>query len=169
MGKHVRNRRQLRRIGLTALAVVLGVGVWQGVAGATATSKTEKIQHNNANCGRSIGTPQIGTADFSRNGNTVSVDVNLTSADPDRVFTVQLWMPKAGGHCKLVGGIGEIETDDAGMGHGKYSSPVDPKSHEFFVDLLMGGCVKAPKPLANCLPDGAKVAPVDNDSLIANL
>ena len=69
MSRYVRNR-QVRRIGLTALVVVLGVGVWQGVAGATSakSGKTAKIQRHNANCGRHVGSRAIGTATFSRDG-----------------------------------------------------------------------------------------------------
>jgi len=167
MGKHVRNRRQLRRIGLTALAVVLGVGVWQGVAGATATGgKTVKIQHHNANCGRSVGTPSIGTATFHRDGNTVSVDVSLTNADPDSDFFVILYLVKSNGGCKLVEDMGEIETDDFGMAQGEYSSQVDPKGHKFFIDISVGDTV-APTHGSHGGPP--PTSPFDNDSLIVNL
>jgi len=176
VGRYVWNRRQLRRIGLTAVVVVLAVGAWQGVAGATATGgKTEKIQHHNANCGRSIGTPPIGTAKFKRDGNSLSVDVNLTSAEEDSDFLVDLYLVKPNGSCKFVDEMGKIETDGAGMGHGSYESQVDPKSHKFFVDILREVCTDESTSVQPCDGGGAptkhgpNVSPVDNDSLIAEL
>ena len=161
MGTHARNRRYLRRTGLLALVVVLGVGVWQGVAAATG-GKTVKIQRHNANCGRSTGTPQIGTATFSRDGNTVFVEVNLTNADPFTDYVVELWMIKTSdGRCKFVDDMGPIGTDGAGQGTGSFSSSVDPKANLFFIDVSIGDTETA--------PNGGETFPLDNDSLIVKL
>jgi len=173
VGRDVWHRRQLRRIGLTALAVVLGVGVWQGVAGATATGgKTVKIQRHNANCGRPFGKQQIGTATFQRDGGTISVDVDLTNADPDTSYLVNLYTVKDNGGCKFLETIDELETDGAGMAHGEYPSQVGPKSGSFFVDLFEGGCEWAPttQPFG-CAPQkhGPDSNKLHNQSLIVNL
>ena len=119
---YMRNR-QLRRIGLTALVVVLGVGVWQGVAGATATGgKTApSIQRHNANCGRHAGSRAIGTATFSRDGDELFVDVELTGADPNADYDVELWMANNNG-CEFVNNMGPIGTDGTGQGSGEYTS-----------------------------------------------
>ena len=132
-------RRRLRRVGLTAAVVVLGVGVWQGVAGATATGgKAVKIEHHNGNCGRTVGTPSIGTATFSRSGNTVSVKVDLVSADEDTNFEIILFIVKSGGGCKNVADMGSLTTDSGGRAHGEFSAQVDPKSSNFFMDAFDG-------------------------------
>ena len=141
MGNHEQNRSRLRRIGLAALVVVLGVGVWQGVAGATATSgKVIRIQHHNGNCGRSIGTPFIGTATFSRAGDAVDVRVDLMSAEPNLEFDIALYAVKPDGDCKFLGlmdslGSSLLTTDGNGQAKGHFElTGVDPKSQTFFMD-----------------------------------
>lgn len=161
MGTHSWNRRYLRRTGLFALVVVLGVGVWQGVAAATG-GKTVKIQHHNANCGRSVGTEAIGSATFSRDGNTVFVDVNLVSGIPEFDYEVDLYMVKSNGGCKFIDDMGVLGTDENGQGQGEFSSQVDPKAQKFFVDLSEG------LPFAPAT-NGGDTSPFDNDSLIVKL
>ena len=165
MSRCVRNR-QVRRIGLTALVVVLGVGVWQGVAGATsAKGKTAKIQRHNSNCGRHAGSRAIGTATFSRDGDTtLDVDVNLTSADPNTNYFVELWMATNGGDCEFVTDMGPLNTDGAGQGSGEYSAGVDNKKHNYFVDVTLsdGG---APTHSQN----GDETDGDDNDSLFIRI
>jgi len=171
VGRHAQNPRRLGRFGLMALAVVLGVGVWQGVAAATATSgKTVNIQHHNANCGRSIGTEPIGTATFSRDGNTLMVDINLTNADPNTDYFVELWTPKSK-DCKFLDDMGKIETDSNGQAQDEFSSQVDPKKTKFFIDVTIGDCLDAPTAKPDCFVSrrGPGVNSFDNDSLIVKL
>ena len=163
MGKHERTRRHVRRFGLTALVVVLGVGVWQGVAAATG-GKTVKIQHHNANCGRSVGTEAIGSATFSRDGNEVFVDVNLTNAQSFTDYFVELWLVKSNGDCKFLDEMGIVATDGSGVGENELSSEVDPKKHNFFVDVVSEEAVQSVQSI-----HGSGTGEFDNDSLIVKL
>ena len=164
MTRYLRNR-QLRRIGLTMLVVVVGVGVWQGVAGATATSgKTAKIQRFNGNCGRHVGSRAIGTVTFFRDGEELDAEVNLTGAEPYTDYSVELWMATNDG-CNLVTDMGPLATNGAGQGSGEYSAGVDNKKHNYFVDITTQDC-EAPKAPA-CTPrtQGDESSPDDNDSI----
>jgi hypothetical protein len=168
VSRYVRNR-QLRRIGLTALVVVLGVAVWQGVAGATATGgKTVKIQHHNANCGRHAGSGPIGTATFSRDGSVVMVHVKLTSADPYTDYSVVLWKAVNDG-CDEIEDMGGIETDGAGQAEDDFSANVGNKKQNYFVDILLDEC-NAPEGQP-CSPQmrGDETSQEDNDSLFVRV
>ena len=132
MPRDERNRG-LRRVGLASVVVILGVGVWQGVAGATTTSgKTAKIEFHNENCGHTIGTPSIGTATYSRSGNTVNVKFDIESGNPNDDYDITLWVLKNGGDCKQVADMGVLDTDSSGRARGEFSAQVDPKSASFF-------------------------------------
>ena len=163
MTKHLRNRRQLRRIGLATVIVVLGVGVWQGVAGATAADKTVVIQGHNANCGHPSGKGSIGAATFSRDGDELLVDVNLTNAQKNTDYFVELWMAKDNGDCVLVDDMGELLTDGAGQAEDVFAALVGPKKHNFFVDVTTE---QIDRPVG---ARGPQSSFFDNDSLIAHI
>ena len=169
MTKHLRDRRRLGRFGLAALVVVLGVGVWQGVAAAT-SGQTVDIQKRNSNCGRSTGTHAIGTATFYLEGTDLVVDVNLTNADPDTKYDIVLYSVKPGNNCRERDEMGELDTDGNGQGQGEYSSQVDPKKQKYFIDVAFYGCPEAPHAKPACgAPNGPDVRSEDNDSLIVKL
>ena len=164
MTKHLRNRRQLRRAVLATVIVVLGVGVWQGVAGATAASKTEVIQGHNANCGHPSGKGPIGAATFSREGTELFIDVVLTDASKNTDYIVQLWKANSNGGCeRLEIDMGELATDGAGQAEGVFSALVGPKKGNFFVDITTGEIVEFPG------LRGPQSSIFDNDSLIAHI
>jgi len=158
----MRNRRHLGRIGLATVVVVLGVGVWQGVAGATAADKTVKIQGHNANCGHPSGKGPIGMATFSRDGDELSIDVALTDASKNTDYFVELWIAKDNGGCRPVADLGPLLTDGAGQAEDVFSTLVDPKKHNFFVDVALED---------NRAPTHGpeQSTKVDNDSLIAHI
>ena len=145
------------------------MGVWQGVAGATATGggKTAKIQRFNANCGRHVGSRAIGTVTFFRDGEELDADINLMGADPNTGYEVLLYMATNDG-CNFVTDMGPIATNGAGQGSGEYSAGVDNKKHNYFVDISSGcpdgAATTAPKV---CTPNrqGGESSPEDNDSV----
>jgi len=144
-----RSRRLLRRGRMAAVLVVLTVGVWQGVAGASATSSASaRVEYRNQDCGLRTGNKKIGTVKFERSGNTVKVNFRLTKGRPDTTYLIVLYaVPDSG--CEVGLPVDFLVTDAQGKGHvgGKVDLMGNPK--KFFASAFDGD--------------------VYNDSLIVNL
>src|SRR5262245_39999108 len=129
-----RTYRRLAIYGGLALVTALVIGASQGTAGGIGTI-TVPVEHENE-CA-STGFPQVGTARFSREGNTLSVNVTLRRATPNATYYLQLWNNENGVCDFITDGMGKFKTDSNGNGAGHLQANV-AGYRVFFVAAIRG-------------------------------
>ena len=123
-------------IALSVAVTVLGIGVLPSVARAAhIRAAPPPILQGNGSCGASSGYPIIGTVDFTRGGNTVTLDVTFKGAPPGDTYTVHLLNVSSSVCSDLIpGGLGTIATNGKGVGHGSFAATVPAGDTSFIAD-----------------------------------
>ena len=134
---HPFSSRSGRRTALTATAIALGIGLWQSVAGASLHAAPPPIEQGNSTCGTNVQTdPVIGTVNFKRGDDTVTLQVGFTAAPANDTYTVHLYENDSSALCTDLtpAGLGTITTNSTGAGHGNFTTKVPAGTTKFFVD-----------------------------------
>jgi Cu/Zn superoxide dismutase len=123
----------------------LAFGVTQGFSRSAAT-KTAPIEKKNANCGLTTGGKHIGTATFTRSGDTLRATASMKNAPPGDYY---LYLYDADS-CTTIKTLGKFKVDSSG--NGSKSGTADVTGYNrFFLDAYNN------------------TKGFDNDSLIVNL
>jgi hypothetical protein len=110
--------------GIAALAI-------PAAASAKALKATAEVQHENHNCGQPIANePIIGSAKFTRKGNTLTVSYKAKELEPKQTYAFQFF----GNACVFLGSPATFVTNAKGIGHVKASMTIPEADTEFFVD-----------------------------------
>ncbi len=112
-------------------------------ATCTSSSAFAKTAHAKANfqlesesCGASEpGRPIVGKANFRRNGNTVTLRVNITHGRPNELYEVNLFV----NFCELVFPIPQVQTNKKGVGKTKATFQVESSVTEVYATLIDTG------------------------------
>jgi hypothetical protein len=100
-------------------------------ASAKALKATAEVQHENHNCGEPIeNQPIIGSAKFTRQGNTLTVSYKAKGLEPRQTYAFMFF----GDGCTFLGAPATFVTNAKGTGHVKASMTVPEADSKFFVD-----------------------------------
>ncbi|HTZ64003.1 MAG TPA: hypothetical protein VMB51_07860 [Solirubrobacteraceae bacterium] len=93
------------------------------------------VQHNNGDCGKPLeNEPIVGSAKFTRNGNTLTVSYKAKDLEPGHTYAFEFY----GNECQRLGTVATFVANAKGVGHVKGSMIVPAGDTEFFVDAFDG-------------------------------
>jgi len=133
---------RVRRIGLAAAVLALGVGIWQAGAlagnGPVKKTITAPIYAGKGDCGGpNTAFPVAGKATFTREGKTMTVAYKEIGLDPSTLYYADLEYSNTPGSCSWKDTVvfGPLMTDKKGHAKGTFKATVPAGKSYFIADL----------------------------------